>query len=51
MYAWYKRENRNGDLHLVFDEQTSLGGCNNGIIAHELKDIIAANGNPPLGRD
>ena len=49
MYAWYKRETRDGKLHLVFDEQTSLGGCNNGVIAHELKEIIQPSDSPPLG--
>lgn len=49
MYSWYKRVNENGRLHFVWEEQTSLAGCNNGIIANELRDIIKVGENPPIG--
>ena len=48
MYSWYKRIMQDDAIHLVWEEQTSLGGCNNGVIANELKDIIS-NLNPPIG--
>lgn len=49
MYSWYKRTNENGELHLIWEEQMSLAGCNNGIIANELKEIITATDNQPIG--
>lgn len=49
MYAWYKRELRNQNLHLIFEEEASLGGCKNGIIASEIKKILSENSNPPAG--
>ena len=49
MYSWYQRTNENGELHLIWEEQMSLAGCNNGIIANELKEIITATDNQPIG--
>ncbi|MBS1683189.1 MAG: hypothetical protein JSS76_00430 [Bacteroidetes bacterium] len=49
MYSWYKRINENGQVRLVFEEQTSMAGCNNGVIADELRKVITASDNPPLG--
>jgi len=49
MYAWYKRTNENGHIRLLFERQTSIAGCNNGIIASELKEIISPVDNAPFG--
>ena len=49
MYSWYKRTNKNGQIHLIWEERMSLAGCNNGIIANELKEIITATDIPPIG--
>ena len=34
---------------MLWEEQTSLGGCNNGLIANELKQIITPLDNCPVG--
>jgi hypothetical protein len=49
MYSWYKRTNENGRLYLEWEDELSLAGCNNGIIAKELKEIINASDTPPIG--
>jgi hypothetical protein len=49
MYSWYKRTKDNGKLRLTFEEQTSLAGCKNGVIAKELKEIISPTDNAPFG--
>jgi hypothetical protein len=49
MYSWYKRSNDSGQLRMIWEEQTSIAGCNNGIIANELKDILKPTDNPPIG--
>jgi hypothetical protein len=49
MYSWYKREKENEQIRLIWEEQTSLAGCNNGIIANELEEIIKRTDNPPIG--
>lgn len=49
MYAWYRRNNEKGVVTLEFEEQCSLGGCNNGIIAQELKHYLKPSDTAPLG--
>lgn len=49
MYSWYTRTNDNGQMRFEFKEQTSIAGCNNGIIAKELRQIIHSEDSWPLG--
>lgn len=49
MYYWYKRTNETGNVRLTYEEEMSLAGCNNGIIAEELKEILSPSDNPPIG--
>lgn len=49
MYAWYKRNIVNGKVSLQFEKECSLGGCNNGIIAQELEQILMPEDNSPRG--
>lgn len=49
MYAWYKRNNIDGKIILQFDEQCSLGGCNNGVIAQELEKILVPTDTANMG--
>src|ERR1700722_12879032 len=49
MYHWYKRLNQNGQIQLTREENMSLAGCNNGIIATELKEILSTTNNAPIG--
>lgn len=36
-------------MRLIQEEQTSLAGCNNGIIPIELKEVLSVSDNPPIG--
>jgi hypothetical protein len=49
MYSWYTRINENNQVRLTWEEDMSIAGCNNGIIANELKNILSPNDNPPVG--
>src|SRR2546425_7432266 len=50
MYSRYKRiKEDNGQIRLTWEKQISLAGCNKGIIAGELKEIIKPTDNPPIG--
>lgn len=49
MYLWYKRIQDRGRVRLIREEKAFLGGCNNGVIANALRNIIKPNHNPPLG--
>lgn len=49
MYAWYRRTINQNGIQLEFEEEASLGGCNNGIIANELKKIITPLDSAPFG--
>ena len=49
MYCWYKHIKQNGVLSLQYEDDLSLAGCNNGIIANELKEILHPEDNPPIG--
>jgi hypothetical protein len=49
MYSWYKRTVINKSLSLSWEEKMSLAGCNKGIIANELKEILKPTDNPSIG--
>ncbi len=49
MYAWYTRTIDKGQVRLEFEEQTSIAGCNNGIIASELRQVIGPKDSYPFG--
>jgi hypothetical protein len=49
VYSWYKREDSTEQIRLIWEEQTSLAGCNNGVIASELKEALKPADNPPAG--
>jgi len=49
MYSWYKRTIENNNVHLIWEEETSLAGCNNGEVPRELRDIIKPNNTAPVG--
>lgn len=49
MYYWYKRIHENSLLRLMQEDQTSLAGCNNGVIPNDLKEILSVSDNPPIG--
>ncbi len=49
MYAWYKRSVVDEVITLEFEEQWSLGGCNSGIIAQELKELLKPLDTAPIG--
>lgn len=49
MYAWYKRIVENNKVRLVFKNQSHLAGCNRGLIATELKEILTESNNAPFG--
>jgi hypothetical protein len=49
MYAWYKRVKEQEKTRLTFEESTSIGGCNNGIIAIELQKAISPSDSAPFG--
>lgn len=49
MYAWYKRNYDNGKLILEFEDYASLAGCNNGIVANELRKILHPSDNADMG--
>ena len=49
MYSWYKRTKENNQVRLTWEEKMSIAGCNNGIIAKELTNILSPSDNPPVG--
>jgi hypothetical protein len=49
MYSWYQRISEGDKTRLIWNEQTSLAGCNNGEIAKELRKILTSKDTAPFG--
>ncbi|HEX7014683.1 MAG TPA: hypothetical protein VF191_04175 [Cyclobacteriaceae bacterium] len=49
MYAWYTRTNDKGQTRLELTAEAFFAGCNNGMIAIELKEMITPNDIWPFG--
>src|SRR5690606_11552418 len=49
MYVWYTRTKENGHTRFELTAEASFAGCNNGLIANELKELVTPKDSSPFG--